>query len=463
MTDGLRDTIAAIATAPGRAAIAMLRVSGPAARGVAAALTGTAAESFEPRRPVLCAIRHPETGRPIDRVLLTVYPGPASYTGEDMLEISGHGGALAPARVLAAACAAGARPAEPGEFTRRAYLNGKLDLVQAEATLDLIDARTPRMGDAALFALERGLSRRVEAVREQVIGLAALLAYDIDFPDEDDGPVDRQRITAAAETLEADLRSMLRNAPEGELLRDGALVVVAGRPNAGKSSLFNALLGLERAIVTDVPGTTRDAIEALIAIDGYPFRLVDTAGLRADPEQIEHLGIEVARSYLRRADIVLACTESDRAPGEDERRFVAELENRPEGPIPVIVVRTKADRAPADGCSGYLRSSAEGEIRVSAIEGDGLAELRGAMLEAAFAGLRRTDTPPLVTRERQLRGLREALASLEAFSAGWEEGLPPEIVATRLEDASHALEGIVGAITSEDVLDAVFSAFCVGK
>lgn len=468
------DTIAAVATAPGRASLAVLRVSGPRAGAVAAALTtepsaAGAPESTEPlapRRATLRRLVHPETGAALDRAVLTWFPGPDSYTGEDVLEISCHGGAVVPALLLDAVCAAGARLAERGEFTRRAYLNGKLDLVQAEATLDLIDARSVRMGQAALFALERGLSRRLEELRRRAIELQALIAYDIDFPDEDDGPVERGRVERGGQELEARIEALLRHAPEGEMLREGALTVIAGRPNAGKSSLFNALLGVERAIVTEEPGTTRDAIEALLSVDGYPFRLVDTAGLRREAERIEELGIEVARAYLDRADLALVCVESGRASDTDEREFVEELDRRL-GAERVLVVRTKAD-LPSDvseEVSVFVRSDGERreEIEVSAPEGHGLEAVRGAMLSAVYAGLTGQEEQPLVTRRRHARALEQARASMAAFRSVWSEGHPPEIAATHLQDAVLALEELLGVVTNEDVLDALFSSFCVGK
>lgn len=468
-TDGPPDTIAAVATAPGRSALAVVRVSGPGAAAVARALTRSreaaapvdppAVDGLEPRRVAFRRLTHPGTGEPLDRALLTWFPGPASYTGEDLLEISCHGGAVVPALVLDAVCAAGARPAQRGEFTRRAWLNGKLDLVQAEATLDLIEARSTRMGGAALFALERGLSRRVGMLRERLIELQALIAYDIDFPEEDEGPVDPARVTDAAAAVAAGVEELLRNAPEGEMLREGALTVIAGRPNAGKSSLFNALLGVERAIVTEEPGTTRDAIEALVTVDGYPFRLVDTAGLRPDPERVEGLGIEVARSYLARADLVLVCVEAGREADEEERAFLARLEQRPDAVG--ILLRTKSDLE----TSASVRASRTGlqELRVSAPQGDGLPELREAMLSAVYAGLEERDEPPLVTRRRHARALREAATAIEAFRAERAAGHPPEIAATHLQDAVLALEGLLGVVSTEDVLDALFSSFCVGK
>lgn len=481
MTAAGPDTIAAVATAPGRAAVAVLRLSGPRAGAIAAALTTEASDGgvpestaprppLAPRRATLRRLVHPETGAALDRAVLTWFPGPDSYTGEDVLEISCHGGAVVPALLLDAVCAAGARTAERGEFTRRAYLNGKLDLVQAEATLDLVDARSVRMGHAALFALERGLSRRLEELRRRAIELQALIAYDIDFPDEDDGPVERERVERAARELVTRIEALLRHAPEGEMLREGALTVIAGRPNAGKSSLFNALLGVERAIVTEEPGTTRDAIEALLSVDGYPFRLVDTAGLRREAERIEEMGIEVARAYLDRADVALVCVECGRGADADERAFVESLDRRI-GAERVLVVRTKADlatEAPGE-TSGFVRSGDEGgaegraEVEVSVREGHGLEALREAMLSSAYAGLAGQEEQPLVTRRRHARALERARVSMATFRSVWGEGHPPEIAATHLQDAVLALEELLGVVTSEDVLDALFSSFCVGK
>jgi tRNA modification GTPase len=301
--------------------------------------------------------------------------------------------------------------------------------------------------------------------------LQALIAYDIDFPDEDDGPVERERVERAAEELENRIGALLRHAPEGEMLREGALTVIAGRPNAGKSSLFNALLGVERAIVTEEPGTTRDAIEALLSVDGYPFRLVDTAGLRRGAERIEGMGIEVAHAYLERADLALVCVESGRAADREEREFVERLDGRL-GPDRVLVVRTKADlsAARAGVYSVFIRLEDDGresrrpvEIEVTAPEGEGLEELRRAMLSATYAGLADQAEQPLVTRRRHARALERAGEDLSDFRRAWAGGHPPEISATHLGDAVLALEELLGVVTNEDVLDALFSSFCVGK
>lgn len=438
--------------------MAIVRVSGP---GVGSLIEILGLAPLEARRASLRSLVSPADGESVDRVLATFYPGPGSYTGEDLLEIGCHGGALLPLLVLDAVLAAGARPARPGEFTRRAYLGGRIDLVQAEATADLIEAAAPALGRAALHQLEGGLSRRIAALRERLVEAQALVAYEIDFPDEDDGPVDPVRVEGAVSGLREELDALLRLAPEGEMLREGALTVIAGRPNAGKSSLFNVLLGFERAIVTEHPGTTRDAIEAVVSVEGYPFRLVDTAGLRENADPVEGMGIEVARSYLARAAVVLFCVEADRELGPEERAF---LDTRSDG-VRWILVRTKTDdgdpETPPSSRGGHgetIRS-----VRVSSRSGEGIPQLRTLLLDAAFSGLRAAEEAPLVTRRRHVRALREAREEIDAFAEARVAGIPPEVAVTHLQDATLRLEELLGVIGTEEVLDAVFGSFCIGK
>jgi tRNA modification GTPase len=451
----LTDTIAALATPPGRSAVALIRVSGRDALRVAAQLL----RPFTPE-PARQARRgravDPRTGEYLDEVLYTVYRTPASYTGEDVVEIGTHGGLLVPGEVLGALLAAGARMAAAGEFTRRALANGKLDLVQAEAVGDLIDATAPAQRRAALDQLDRGLSHRIGALRDTVLALEALVSYDIDFPEEDGGPVSPERVQHAAQELEDALRSLLSTALEGERLREGALTVIAGRPNVGKSSLFNALLGTERAIVTEVPGTTRDAIEAGVTCAGFPFRLVDTAGLREEADRIERLGIEVSRRYLAAADVVVLCVEASRRGGPEERQFAVEFAER------LLVVRTKADLAPA---LVPMDSAPSGRcLAVSARTGAGLSELRAALAELAYTSLaRQGDVEPIVTRARHRAALERALAECRTFRQGRATGLEPAVAATHLRATANALEDLIGLVTTDDVLDRVFSSFCVGK
>lgn len=449
------DTIAAIATAPGRGAVALLRVSGPAALTMVRLVAPELGDA--PRVQRLSALRHPETGELLDRGLVTFFPAPGSYTGEETVEIATHGGFLTPQLVLDALLAAGCRPAEPGEFTRRAYLNGKLDLLQAEAVLDLIDGRSRALHRAAIHQMERGLSRRIEELRAAIIGAEALIVYSIDFPEEDEPPVPPARIRAAVEDVLAHIDRLLDTAPEGELLREGALTVLAGRPNSGKSSLFNALLGTERAIVTEVPGTTRDAVEATLSIDGYPFRLADTAGLRETEDRVEGIGIEVARRYLAAADLVLFCVEAGRDPGPDEAAFLAELD-----PGRTLLVRTKADLLSAPPPSSP--APAVDGLHVSAHDAGGLDSLRRVLLAKAFGGiLGEPGEAPLVTRERHARALRTARDEVQGFLDAQETGVPMEYAATHLRAAAAALEDLVGAVTVDDILARVFGDFCVGK
>ncbi len=385
---------------------------------------------------------HPDTREPVDDVLAACFPAPHSYTGEDVVEISTHGGLMVPAAAMATLVAAGARPAQPGEFTRRAVLNGKMDLLQAEATADLIDAGSPAQRRRALQQLERGLSDRLAALRNEILELEALIAYDIDFPEEDEGPVTPDRVRSAWCVVRDRLADLLKTAPEGERLREGALLVIAGRPNAGKSSLFNALLGTERAIVTEIPGTTRDAIEAHAVIEGFPFRLVDTAGLRDSEERIERMGIAISKRYLETADLVLFCRDSD----EDQLPDV--------GDTPVVEVVTKAD----------LPNRPAVHPSVSVVSGTGLAELRRRLAEVAFGRLLALgDVEPVVTRARHRAALERAVLELDNFWGARESGVDAAAAATHLRAAVGALDDLIGAVTPEDVLDRVFAAFCVGK
>ncbi|HSB55203.1 MAG TPA: tRNA uridine-5-carboxymethylaminomethyl(34) synthesis GTPase MnmE, partial [Gemmatimonadales bacterium] len=334
----LSDPIAALATAPGRSALAVVRLSGTGAMEVAGRVVrGGVSPASSPERTARLVTFQATDGSPIDRGLVTVFRAPHSFTGEDLVEFSCHGGLLVSAELLGALYSAGARQAAPGEFTRRAVLNGKLDLLQAEAVADLIEATAPAQRRAALHQLDGGLSRRLLAMREALLDLLALLAYDIDFPEEDDGPVPTSRLRSALDEASKSVARLLATAPAGERLREGALVVLAGRPNTGKSSLFNAILGYERALVTEIPGTTRDAIEAATTVRGWPVRLADTAGLRDADDRIERLGIEVSRRYLAAADLILLCVEAGETISQGEREF-ASAPN-------VLLARTKCDLA----------------------------------------------------------------------------------------------------------------------
>jgi tRNA modification GTPase len=446
----LEDTIVAVASAPGRGAIALVRLSGPDAFSIAVRILRPSPQEF--RIAHLCDLVDGE--EKLDQALVTLFQSPNSFTGEDTVEISTHGGYLVSSTVVAALISSGARQAMPGEFTRRAVLNGKLDILQAEAIGDLIDASSHLMQRTALNQLDGGLSRRLLNLRSDLIGLEALIAYDVDFPEEDDGPVPRREIDQSAEGIAKALEALISTGLAGEMIREGAVVVIAGPTNAGKSSLFNALLGRSRAIVTEIPGTTRDALEAVIDSGKWPLRLVDTAGLRETEDRIERLGIEVSERYLSSADIVLACAEdSGNLEGTVDvvsRRSTA----------PILTVRTKCDLV-----ASRDEPSPTGVISVSAETGAGLQELLGAIndtLDRRHGEV--VPDLPILTRARHRKAIGIARSELEQFRSTWrEEKLPATVIAVHLRTAVHALEELIGAVEIEDVLDRVFSSFCVGK
>ena len=434
----LTDPIVALATPPGRSALAVIRLSGTGAFGIAARVI----PSFraDPPRTAHYAAFRDAAGHLIDRGIYLAFPGPRSETGEDVVEFQCHGGLAVPARLVAAIEAAGARPAHPGEFTRRAVMHGKLDLLQAEALGDLIDAEAPAQARAALVQLEGGLSRRIAALRAGLVELLALLAYDVDFPEEDDGPVARDRIEAARATVLAGVEQLLGTAPLADRVRRGALVVLAGPPNAGKSSLFNALLGHERALVTEIPGTTRDAIEAHVEFHGWPIRLVDTAGLGEATDRLDALGQAMGRRFVEGADLVveLGGSAARRLDGSAARQ---------------LIVRSKAD----------LGGEGEG-LPVSVVTGQGLAELKRAIVEQLFhSGAGFADLEPALTRERHRVALSTARDALAATATQLGPGGEAVLAAHHVQEAVRALDGLVGVVDVEEVLDRVFASFCVGK
>jgi tRNA modification GTPase len=451
---GASDTIVALATANARSAIAVIRVSGPDAHAIGAMVLTP--WCIAPRQAFLATLHEPESGKEIDRGIVTVFCAPASFTGENMVELSLHGGETGPSLAINALLSCGARQALPGEFTRRALLNGKLDLLQAEAISDLVDSRSRAMHDLALDQLAGHLSDRLNALRSQIIQLEALLAYDVDFPEEDNGPVAASRIEEGARDILATIDTLLATARTGEMVRSGVTIVIAGAPNAGKSSLFNALAGTRRAIVTDVPGTTRDALEAMMDIGPWPVRLVDTAGLRASADMIERLGIEVAEQYVKSAAIVLVC-------GDDAATIAHTIEHvRPLTRGTLIVAGTKSD-------TGNLPVSLEENleyVEVSAQTGDGLAKLIQSIADTLQMEHDATSsTNPVLTRKRHRVALDKAREEIAAFLEHCVNGfaLPATVAAVHLHSARGHLEELVGALDVEDVLDRVFSTFCVGK
>ncbi len=444
------ETIVALASASGVSALAIVRLSGVAAHDIGRRLSRAGLPRV--RRAGLRTIRSPG-GEILDRAVVICYTGPWSYTGEDCVEITCHGGWVTPARIVKAAVEAGARLAEPGEFTRRAVLNGRLDLLEAEAVNDLIRAESSAAASQALRQLDGGLSGRILAIREEILRLEALVAYEIDFPEEDDGPVDPERVESATETVVESVERMLATAPIGELVRQGVVVAILGPPNVGKSSLFNALLGQRRALVTEVPGTTRDALEAVLDVMPVALRLVDTAGLRETGDVVEQLGVAVSREYLQSAHVILACGDS-----RETLATVAASTKRTNGRV--LLVRTKSDL----GNDGENAGEFDG-ITVSAKTGDGLESLirRVSKIVEEDVEVRAVDSPGITHarhREILLRAREELLAFCELQRL---RSVPATVSAVHLREAVRVLEGLVGLVDLDEVLGTLFGTFCVGK
>jgi tRNA modification GTPase len=451
---GSGDTIVALGTALGRGAIAVVRMSGERAIGIARHHVDP--WPARPRELRLCTV-HDET-KVLDQAIVTFYSKPESFTGEDMVEIFTHGGHVVPASVVAALIGSGAREALPGEFTRRAVLNGKIDIVQAEAVGDLVDARSSAMQQTALYQLDGGLSSRIASMREIVLQIESLIAYDVDFPEEDDGPIPQARILEATGALLDSLDLLLSTIPVGQIVREGAVVVIAGKPNVGKSSLFNALLGEQRAIVTEISGTTRDAIEGLMDAGRWPIRLIDTAGLRHSTDVVERLGIETSERHISHAHLIIACGDSQESL-EKAVSITSSLSN-----APIVRVATKSDLwSGAQGAA--LESSPLLDAKVSAKAGDGLQLLREKMnevLDVRYGEI--APEIPILTKTRHIQAIRTARQEIVEFKNVWRASLlPATVAAVHLRTAAVALEGLIGAVSTDDVLERVFSSFCVGK
>jgi tRNA modification GTPase len=469
----ISDTIVAPATAPGRSAIAIIRLSGPDAISIARRLWHPLAPTanLTPRRLHLGTIRDPATGAALDQALLTIMPAPRSFTAEDVAELQCHGGPFLVRRVIALAAEAGARIADPGEFTRRAFLNGRLDLTAAEAIADLINANSDSALQKALAELSGALADRVRGLREQLITLRAHLEVTIDFADEDDAP----DFTAAAIVIEidrlaADLTLLHDSFARGRIIRDGARATIIGQPNAGKSSLLNLLLGADRAIVTPIPGTTRDIIEETVRLGSATLVLEDTAGLRANAGEVERIGIERARAHAASADLILAIFDASRPFDAGDADLIAlcrQLGADADHPRCGAALLNKSD-LPRRFDAATLRANglAYPVLNISALTGDGLPALRGLLEKevTALIGDPSTSTDDvIISRERHRDALARALASLAAARAATLAQMPPEIIVVDIMAASGALGLITGDVSSEDVLDAIFRQFCLGK
>lgn len=449
------DTIAAVSTAPGTGAIAVVRLSGPDSLRIMHAVAPAMLLTPEPRTAVFARLR--DAQGPVDEGLITWFPGPNSYTGEDLAEFDVHGSPYIQQRLMEALIAAGARLALPGEFTLRAFLNKKLDLSQAEAVADLVASGSRAAHRLALQQLRGGYSHQIEELREQLIGLSALVELELDFAEEDVQFADRSELTALLASIRSVCDRLIDSFRYGNAVKQGVPVAIVGAPNSGKSTLLNALLQEDRAIVSEVPGTTRDTVEEIISIGGVLFRFIDTAGLRHTKDRVEKLGIE--RSYRKAAEASIVVLLGD-AGTLSQGAFLtqADLLRKRIGEAPLVLpVLNKADLLP----EGAGRTGGT-VLRISARTGQGLEALKERFAEH-LRSLRSDETGIVVTNVRHLEALTKARGSLIAAAKGVEQGISGELLATDLRQAQHHLGSITGMITADDLLGSIFSRFCIGK
>ncbi|MBW7475632.1 tRNA uridine-5-carboxymethylaminomethyl(34) synthesis GTPase MnmE [Paenibacillus oenotherae] len=456
------DTIAAISTAVGEGGIAVIRVSGPDA-------VREAKKFFRSRTDIMEADSHtvhyghivdPADGEVIEEILLTIMRGPRSFTAEDVVELSTHGGVVAVKRVLELLLREGAiRIAEPGEFTKRAFLNGRIDLTQAEAVIDLIRSKSDRAFSVAMKQAEGALSKKVKALRHQLIELLAHIEVNIDYPEHDVAEMTSNYIQTRCEESCSIIDGLLKTAGEGKILREGIVTAIVGRPNVGKSSLLNALVQENKAIVTDIPGTTRDVIEEYISLGGIPLRLLDTAGIRETSDVVEQIGVQRSRTALEEADLILLVLNLNEALHDDDRLLMKQLEGRP-----VIVLLNKTDLPPVlNEDELYAIVSKESVVRLSVLQESGLDQLEHAISRMFFGGELESGDLTYVSNVRHITLLGHARQALVDAIEATEAGIPIDIVQIDVRNAWEQLGEMIGDSVSESLIDQIFSQFCLGK
>ena len=440
-----QDTIVALATPLGRSAIAIIRISGPRALTFINLLTQS--KPLTPRHATLIKLIANE--QKLDEVLITYFPNPNSYTGEDIIEISCHGNPLITARIIEALLQRGARLARPGEFTQRAFLNGRMDLTQAEGVMELIAAQSELALKSAFANQEGQLRKQIEALRKNLIQTLAHLEAYIDFPDEDISPQTSQQLHDQLLKETQAIQTLLATSESGRIIREGIRTALVGLPNAGKSSLLNALVEKERAIVTEIPGTTRDTIEEWIQIEGVPFHLIDTAGIRETKEKIEQEGIRRSREALEEAEIILHLIDLSQPCSEENEQLIAAYDNRR-----AILIGNKVD------LSENSTLPYKNLLKISAKTGQGLVLLKEKLLEKAGVTFSET-TVTINSRHKDC--LLRALPPLQQAIEGLQKQIAPELISIELRESLEALTEIIGVTSNEDILDQLFKTFCLGK
>ena len=446
------DTIVAISTPPGRGGIGIVRLSGPAARTIA----GPILKLRHPLAPAQARFAEiiDNTGETLDEAVATYFEAPHSYTSEDIVEIAAHGSPVLLDHLLRQCLAAGARLAEPGEFTQRAFISGRLDLTQAEAVHDLIESTTLHQARIAAQQLGGALSRQITPIKQQLTTLIATLEAGIDFAEDDIDTLPTHEITNQISTIQAPLTALEKTFAYGRIVRDGFTLAIVGRPNAGKSSLFNRLIERDRAIVTATPGTTRDLVTERVSLEGIPVELVDTAGLRDSSDEAESLGIAKSREAMAEADVVLLVLDATIPPNGEDLATISTLSSRP-----FLIVINKNDLISESSLSRQLSYPT---LRTSALTGAGLPELRRAIL-SLFSNEASNTESALLTNLRQQQAVLTALSALDRAQQATAASIPHEMVLLDLSEALQTLDALTGTTTSDDILNLIFSKFCIGK
>ena len=458
------ETIAAIATATGEAGIGIVRVSGSEALEKVAPLfynaAGKAVTDLPPRRMLYGHICNPENQQVVDEVLLVYMKAPHTYTREDVVEIQCHGGSQSVRRIMALLLSQGIRGATPGEFTKRAFLNGRLDLTQAEAVMDLISARTERSHQAAMDQLEGFLSRKVRALRQQMLALLAEMEVSIDFSEEEDvEPATYESLMTASKALIDDIDSLIASARTGKILREGIKTVIVGKPNVGKSSLLNALLRESRAIVTDIPGTTRDAIEEQLNLRGIPMVLMDTAGIRETEDLVEQLGVERTRLLFEKADLVIMMLDASTHLSQEDLEILSMIKSKK-----TLILVNKIDLPPRFSESELPEWVDRRQLlRISLLEEAGMESLEEALMQLIFQGEKQEQEREMVTNLRHQQALEVARKALQDGLQALENKLPLDFLQVDYQTAMDSLGEIIGETVREDLVDYIFSHFCIGK
>ena len=450
----LDDTIVAIATPSGRGGIGIVRLAGPEARTIAAPMLRLQHE-LAPGKARFGELVEPDSSSKIDEVVVTYFAKPHSYTTDDIVEISAHGSPVVLRHIVELCLAQGARLAEPGEFTMRAFLNGRIDLTQAEAVRDLIESQTLYQAKVAAQQLEGALSRRLQPLKQKLIELIALLEAGIDFAEDDVSVLPGGQILEHLAEIRTPLEMLTASFSYGKIVHEGLTLAIVGRPNVGKSSLFNRLVERERAIVTATPGTTRDLVSETVAIGGIPVKLVDTAGIRRALDEAESIGIRKSMEALADADLVLVVLDASRPLAVEDQELLAQVETRP-----AIVVENKVDISSSELS---VPDSKSPRVRTSAVAGTGIEELRKEILRHVGGEAGAQSESGFLTNMRHQSLVRDALSGLDAADAAVANQVPHEMLLMDLYNSLHLLDEITGATTTDDILNLIFSRFCIGK